>query len=240
MTSEPASICRLDRAVKIVWQIWIIVRYGATVKDTRIDDHYRMLSAGYRRCVVGLVFFVAESALSAPSSLDVCVDYECDIERAVFIAPGPWQQVRNLLSQPDSAQAERAATAEAIGRMERIVGNQVGTAADLPRNSAGYGGPGQLDCIAESINTERYLRLFEKASLLRWHKVMPRTLRRRYLFSMHWTAVIKETDSNRLYAVDSWYGMNGDEAFVISLDEWRQGVAPARLTDSNRLYETTR
>lgn len=176
---------------------------------------------------VGLLLFAAASPVFANSLLfDVCVDYGCDVERTVFIPSDQWRAIQSLFDDADTADDERIAVAKAIGLFEHITGEQVGTSGDSPKNSAGYGGPGQLDCIAESINTERYLRLLETATLLRQHQVNTRVERHPLLFNVHWTAVIRETDSGKAFAVDSWYGKNGDAAFVTGLEEWRRGASP--------------
>jgi hypothetical protein len=196
-------------------------------------SHKKLYLTKFVNYFVGLLLLAADiTACAASSSIDVCVDYGCDVERTVLIRQAPWSGIRNLFNDVDSADAERVAVAKSISRLEHIAGDQVGTSGDFPKNSAGYGDPGQLDCIAESINTERYLRLLETASLLRWHRVIPRVVRRPFLFNTHWTAVIRETDSGKSFAVDSWYGKNGDEAFVINLEEWRRGASPVEPRSS--------
>ena len=176
---------------------------------------------------LGLLLFAAASPVFADSLvLDVCVDYGCDVERTVFIPNEQWRTIQSLFDDADSASSERTAVAKAIGMFEHIVGEQAGTSGDAAKNSAGYGGRGQLDCIAESINTERYLRLLETASLLPQHQVNNRVVRHPLLFNVHWTAVIRKTDSGKAFAVDSWSGKNGDDAYVTDLEEWRRGASP--------------
>jgi hypothetical protein len=168
---------------------------------------------------------VAWPLLSFASShqVTVCLDYGCDYTRSTDIRAHEWRLVEEILSEVDSADAERVALAEAIGELEQIVGGKVGTAEDAPRNAT----PdtriiGQLDCIAESINTERYLQLLATSELLRHHRVVGREVRHRWVFDTHWTAVIEEIDSGERFAVDSWHRRNGEPAAIQRLSAWRR------------------
>jgi len=163
--------------------------------------------------------------LSSASShqVTVCLDYGCDYTRSTDIRAHEWRRVEEILSGADSADAERMALAEAIGLLEQIVGRKVGTAEDAPGNAS----PdtriiGQLDCIAESINTERYLHLLASGELLRHHRVVGREVRHRWVFATHWTAVIEELDSGERFAVDSWHRGNGEPAVIQRMSAWRR------------------
>jgi hypothetical protein len=84
----------------------------------------------------------------------------------------------------------------------------------------------QMDCIDETTNTNTYLAMMYHDGLLEFH--VPAGEARRilpYLF-LHATAVIRETGTNRKYAVDSWFLDNGRPAFVIPLSVWRWGWTP--------------
>jgi len=178
------------------------------------------------RLICSLLLVAAGSSPAGQAQINVCVDYGCDLEHPVRLSQDEWQSIGSLFDEARSAADERAAVTIAVGRLEQIVGRQAGTQGDLPENSGGHGGPGQLDCIAESINTSRYLQMLEQASLLRWHLVKERAKRHRYIFSTHWSAVLERPDTGEAFAVDSWYGRNGDPALVIPLEQWRQGVRP--------------
>ena len=159
-------------------------------------------------------------------TLKVCVDYGCDIQRTARIHEAEWNEIKSILLEADSPDSERNAVAKVVGYLEQIVGEQVGTAQDLTKNTEPDGGPGHLDCISESLNTERYLRELAKASLLRWHHVDLRTSRASLIINPHWTAVLKQTDSGQAFAVDSWYGANGQRSFIVELDKWQRGASP--------------
>jgi hypothetical protein len=166
--------------------------------------------------------------------MDVCVDYGCDITREVRIGPGEQARLAALFALNPDAAAERDAVAAAVGELERVVGERAGTANDAPRNTALYGTAGQLDCVAESTNTLTYLQWLSEAGLLNHHRVAGREVRRRWVFAIHWTAVLEETLTGDLYAVDSWYGANGTPALVLPLAEWRRGESGKLARDAAR------
>ena len=171
---------------------------------------------------------VAWPLLSFASShrVTVCLDYGCDYTRSAAIDADEWRQVEAILSGAGSADTERKALARAIGALERIIGQKVGTAQDAPRNAAPDARIiGQLDCIAESINTEIYLQLLASSERLRHHRVVGREVRHRWLFDAHWTAVIEEINSGERFAVDSWHRSNGEPAVIQKLGAWRRGDA---------------
>ncbi len=120
---------------------------------------------------------------------------------------------------------ERVRIGQAIALMERIIGPKVGTHRDQAFNH-GAGEPGQLDCIAESRNSRRYLRFFQKQGWLAWHQVGKRIKRHPWIFDIHWSATIKDRNSGRVYAVDSWFAPNGKVPQIIGVETWLRGEGP--------------
>jgi hypothetical protein len=139
-----------------------------------------------------------------------------------------WQTVTAPLKTPStSAAAERRAIARTMARFETVVGRHTGTSQDLGRNVAGFGRPGQLDCIDESTNTTTYLRLLQQEGLLRFHRVARRATRFGLFVGMpHSTAVIEEIESGNRYVVDSWFRDNGHLPHIVRLEDWRAGRDP--------------
>ena len=139
------------------------------------------------------------------------------------------QQVVDLFTPPSgSAAEERRTIARAVGLMERLVGPKNDTFADEARNTRkpSYRSH-QLDCISEALDTTVYLQLFQRQHLLRWHRVRyPAHRGIRTLEKPHNTAVVEQTDNGALYAVDSWFGANGDDALVVPLAIWQDGYDP--------------
>jgi len=160
-------------------------------------------------------------AWGAPEPFTVCSGYECSRSDTLTLSDGQWREISALFTPAAaSAREERASIRRAIARMEQMVGGQNGTSADLGGNVAGGGMPGQMDCIDESRNTTTYLELLRQNSLLRRHEVRERAQRDKWIIDVHWTAVIRDTDSGQLYAVDSWFLDNGEEPYIQKLEDW--------------------
>lgn len=153
-------------------------------------------------------------------SFKVCTNFGCKRQQEVSLSKANWQELGQLFAKkPASAAEERERIAQAIGWLETWVGQQTGTDKDKARNR-GAGEPGQLDCIAESTNSDRYLSLMEGRSWLRFHRVKPRVRRAPFFFDSHWTAVIETLDGKESFAVDSWFFANGHPASIIPLKDW--------------------
>ncbi len=161
---------------------------------------------------------------ASPAPFTVCIDYHCDLTRRVWLDDGKWERVRQLFLPPSNPAQERRAIADAIGLLERLVGPLVGTDRDQAENQGPGDVVGQLDCIAESRNSKQYLELLFEAGLLRWHVPQPRVVRNPLFFNVHWTAVIRERESGRDYAVDSWFRPNGEKAVIQPLPQWLAGA----------------
>jgi len=163
-----------------------------------------------------------------PARFSVCSEHTCQRVAVVGLHPEQWQRERRLfLSPPLDAVQERERIAQAIALMEAMVGPLTGTEHDKGRNFQGVGVAGQMDCIDESTNTTTYLTMLLKDGLLKWHSVEDRATRGFFIFGWpHTTAVIRETGSGALFAVDSWFLDNGAEPFILPLAMWTQGWKP--------------
>lgn len=160
--------------------------------------------------------------------LEICHGGGCAKLSQTMLTQAEWSQVAKLFSpMPDSAQNERIVIAQAIARLESLIGQKIGTANDKAGtfNNAQY--DGQQDCNDEAINTTTYMRLLVQAGLVKWHTVED-TRTRHFFFSgwPHSTAVIKQLDSQALYAVDSWFFDNGQPAIIVPFELWKEGYIP--------------
>ncbi len=163
-----------------------------------------------------------------PAHFSVCSEHTCKKLSIVGLAPSQWQQIRAIFS-PEAVDAvqERASIASAIALMETIVGELTGTSHDKGRNFQGVGTDGQMDCIDESTNTSLYLTMMVKDGLLKWHTVEDHATRGWFFFGWpHSTAVIRDTSSGELFAVDSWFEDNGEPPHILPLSVWRDGWNP--------------
>jgi hypothetical protein len=194
-------------------------------------------------CCFLLIAFNAEAAISdisniyheAPTldGLDVCFGGGCAEIRHISISSLEWAQVAAIFTNKVAndnlkADQERKQIAEAVGKLEIIVGTKIGTSGDRAGtfNNSKY--PGQLDCNDEAINTTTYIHLMQYYGLVKLHEAED-IHRRGYFFNgwPHSTAVIHKISSGEQFAVDSWFYDNGAPATVVPLAVWKSGFIPA-------------
>jgi hypothetical protein len=158
----------------------------------------------------------------------VCTSFACESSVAVSLTDEEKRRLVEIFEPaPESAAEERRRIASAVGLMERMIGPRAGTANDAPRNLWVEGRPrGQLDCMAETANTSTYLLIMQSEKLIRFHRPAETETRGTILFDYHNTAAVEETATGRMFAVDSWFGENGDPAHVVPLADWEDGWEP--------------
>jgi hypothetical protein len=177
-----------------------------------------------------LAFYGVEAPITY-KEFTTCSRTGCAETSVIRFSRREWQQVVDLFTPPSgNAAEERRTISRAIGLMERLVGPENDTFADEARNSTNLGYRShQLDCISESLNTTVFLQLFQRQQLLRWHRV--RYPAHRGILDLdhpHNTAVVEQADNGALYAIDSWFRANGEDAVVVPLAIWRAGYDPGR------------
>lgn len=188
------------------------------------------------RLMLGLVVVMlgAAGAGLQADTLMLCYSYGCKQSAPVTLSRADWAQLRALFPASRTAEQEREAIAQSVGLFERIVGRVSPIHHDLGGNPLGAARQtGQLDCIAESLNTTALLILLDQQGLLRWHRVVERAYRAPWLLDQHWSAQIEEINSERRYTVDSWPQDNGEPALVQTLDDWRGKVSPRLQEEEN-------
>lgn len=174
--------------------------------------------------------FVRDDIITEPDvgHFSVCHAHSCAEMDQVGFNANEWRSIQRMFSRTAASPShERELIARAIARFELIVGKRTGTWNDKGGDLKGLGLEGQMDCIDESINTTTYLRVLQGAGLLRWHDVEDRATRGWFVFGWpHTTAVIRDTRSNELYAVDSWFEDNGKPPHIVPLQQWKDGWEP--------------
>jgi len=172
--------------------------------------------------------FIYDAVPVSPSQFVICNQVSCDETTSVHLSGNNWQNVQRIFQPPATdSESERAQIATAIARMEQLVGDQAGTHDDQPRNGGAFRGTRQLDCVAEATNTTIYLLLMKEKNLLHWHSVgYPQHRGLLNLKFPHNTAVLIEKDSNRLFAVDSYFHANGQPPEIVPLAIWIDGYDP--------------
>lgn len=166
---------------------------------------------------------------STPESVRYCHGYGCRLVSDVTLNKKDWRKIVHLFKPPaKTPEKERQNIAKALGLMEKIAGAQTGTQDDQPGTFRAWGDD-QLDCIDESTNTTTFLSLLEQKKLMRHHRLLAPTARLPIVHAGRWphqTAVIAETDGGAYFAVDSWFGKNGDPADIVALEQWKDGWKP--------------
>jgi len=161
-------------------------------------------------------------------SIAHCHGYGCKFKQEITLTQSEWNNIRKPLRyKTTSAQKERTRIAKSIALFESVIGAKTGTDQDVAKTFVTRG-DFQLDCADESVNTALYLKLLENNDMIKHHTIETPVIRG---FSsggrwFHETAVIKETKSETLYAVDAWWKDNGHSPYIISLEEWLNGWRP--------------
>lgn len=157
--------------------------------------------------------------LLAPMIL--CEERGCTATGAQMLTADEAMRLRALFVQDEDAAGERRHLGQAIALLETFMGDRNGTWRDHPANAREYEDePGQMDCIAESINTRTYLDRLNRAGLIRHHQ-LGEFIHRYTVVLQHVAMEIVEKDSGEHWAVDSWVGANGEEPEIIPYGDWR-------------------
>jgi len=171
-----------------------------------------------------------------PANFRECHGFSCTETSRVSLSPRQWQRVGAVFKPPAAnARAERQRIAQAIVLMQRMVGEQTGTAvhqwthkdmAVLPNR----GDPTQLDCIDGAVNTWTYLTMMERSGFFRFHSVAQLS-NGGSLTDPRNTAVVQEKGGG-YFAVDPTLVDFGVPPPVIRLSTWL-GSWPPDLSDND-------
>ena len=162
------------------------------------------------------------------STVYVCHAYGCRRLTKVKFGKAEVSKIRKLMAKTkrkDTPEEERRAVAYAVAWMERHVGNITGTSADRAgMDFVASGDPTQQDCVDEATNTTSYLMVLKNNDLLKYHDVSVPFAKENYLRGVagwtHWTAVLKDRQSKKSWAVDSWIFKNGVNPAVVETEKW--------------------
>lgn len=160
----------------------------------------------------------------APGNFFACYGYGCKYRARIALTEEEWREVRAQLDPPpENAAAERRQVAEAVVRLERLVGLRTGTSVHQQHSRLNFGDRTQLDCIDNSVNTFTYLTMLAHDGLLRYHRVAG-LAHGGTLLTLDFTnaAVLAEKDGGEQFAVDPWMGDADVPPPVIPLAVWRR------------------
>jgi hypothetical protein len=155
----------------------------------------------------------------------VCFNYGCTTLSMVRFGPAELDEVGRMFAGAVTAQAERAAIAQAMGRLYFHAALQTPTWRDRGGNIDDEGMDGRMDCIDHSTNTTTYLALLERNGWLRFHSVAGPVQRGRFL-AVHWGAQLRENGGEARWIVDTCFYDPGSPATIYTLDEWLDGARP--------------
>lgn len=181
-------------------------------------------------CATGLPIQNYNTDPVAKEQFTLCHGYSCTQKSAAGFSEKEWTAIAAIFTKKPAktAEAERSKIGLAIARMEQYSGPKTGTDRDLPMAKGRKEDIWQLDCIDETINTTHYLRMLHKDGLLKFHTPTEPT-HRGYILDGRWphnTAVVRETESGALWAVDSFYRANGEEPYILPRADWLAGWKP--------------
>ena len=196
-----------------------------------------MLRGGKLPLMAVLLMLLAWEALAIESAgadekVKVCFNYGCLAQAEVVFSNAQLSDLAQLMRSARTAEEERQAIGEAIGRLLGWAGQQSPIAADRGGNYLDDAIYGRMDCIDHATTTTRLLSMMERHGMLRFHRLDEPVLRRRFLLFEHYSALIKEVSGDGAevaagrYVVDSWFFDNGQPAAVMPLASWQKGESP--------------
>ncbi len=193
---------------------------GSDLRGASSPSSSVFASSPVANMAVALLLAAEMAGADAPLSLDVCHGGNCRERVTLTLNDADVALITRVFTPPPAdAASERTAIARAIGEFERIAVERAGLPPDQRENFA-WGEPGQQDCVDESRNTETYLGWMNAEGLLHHHAIAERAVRAWFILDQHWTATVTERASGERYAVDSWFGANGDAPEIQTLARW--------------------
>jgi hypothetical protein len=178
--------------------------------------------------------------LPLPTTSDFvhCYDYGCKTKVHVALPDSTQQHLKkNFTPAARNGAEEREQISTAIKIFEDDVGAITGTKNDKYGTFRLYQDDNkkydsfQQDCTDESTNTTIYLSLLEQMGLLQFNRPIFPASRQPFISGAPWwhqTAVIEDVQTGEKYAVDSWFRDNGHPAFIVPLQEWKDGWRPPK------------
>lgn len=213
--------------------IHIMTRFRAISFSCLVGGLSALLAGCQTQSTSSLDDWSSRMSYRAPSNsqIFICHAFGCKLKHRFKPGEKDLAKLKAILALGQaSPEAERKAIGKAVQWFERRVGPVVGSDKDiggLDMRNAGVAG--QMDCIDEASNTTSYLTYAEKNGLLKYHTVLAPVARGFFLDGRypHATAVVKEKDSGRRHAVDSWRYDNGVLPIIKPLEAWYQ-ESPSR------------
>lgn len=164
------------------------------------------------------------------SSIIICYNYSCDTNSSIHISAENIASIKAIFQSSNrTGHDERSAIAQAIALLEKISATQTPVYNDKAKNYNDNNLPGRMDCIDSTMNSTRYLKFLQQLELIVHHELLSPAYRSPFLMGQHWAAQIRERNSGRHYAVDSWQTDNGQVPVIQDIEQWRESEPAAPL-----------
>jgi hypothetical protein len=155
-----------------------------------------------------------------------CHGYGCTRRADLAIDPAWFARISTAMrAGRASPAAERKALATAIRLYTASISRHLGGEPDAPKSPPSRSGDhGQMDCLDVSANTTSLLLVLKARGMMVHHDVEGAASRGIFLDGRypHTTAVISETGSGAVWAVDPWSQAPGGNPDIIPLAQWKQ------------------
>ena len=165
--------------------------------------------------------------------MTVCHAYTCKMQTTYTFSQKDLAEIRAVMAKTkraDTPYEERRAVAYAIAYIDVKVGTKLGIHDKGGMQFSATGDPTQEDCADVSTNTTSYLLVMQANGMLKHHTVdatMSKANLGKGLMTLnpvkywpHWSAILKEKESGRKYAVDRWPFDQGENAAVVKVEDW--------------------
>ena len=173
--------------------------------------------------VGGLNLWQYRDVGATPDNFTLCHGYGCHQKTRIGFNNYEWKTIQKIFkSKAKTAKSERQKIAKAIALMEKYAGEVARTADDLAKAPLLRQTKHELDCVDETVNTTKYIGFLENAGFLKFYK-QGRPVYKGYFINgvyPHNSASIIESDTNQIYAVDSYIFKNGEVPDIRPLEDW--------------------
>ena len=157
-------------------------------------------------------------------TLRICFNWSCARKRTMTFTPDDVALLKSQMAICRGKGLEDRLQRVRIGiwQMELLAQKYLPSLAnDLAINDFEAGVDGRTDCVDNATNTTTYLHILQGIQELDgWQVSSPKVRNLFDVTSVHWTAVIIDTESKTPWSVDSWYRPNGHLPMIMPLASW--------------------
>ena len=157
-------------------------------------------------------------------TLRICFNWSCARRQTMTFTPNDMALLKEHMAHCSGTSLHDRLQHVRIGiwQMELLAQKyQPLLANDLAINDSEAVVEGRMDCVDNASNTTTYLYILRDIrELAGWTVSSPKVRNRFDITTVHWTAVIIDTESGLPWSVDSWYRPNGHLPMVIPLRSW--------------------